>query len=191
MLNTEAQAHHATGPKTAYGKAISARNATKHGIFCRQTITDLFARRTREDVLEKMGTTDSYCAQNPYKSHQVEGEVLANLHWPLPGEGFTDGLDNVSEALVVEVALESDATEVSAQNPLPELGEGRSLATGVRAVSESEHENCQNEPPSASAILPLTGGGGTACRDGGGTDEYGGEFSATAGDGWEANAPRL
>jgi hypothetical protein len=103
MLNTEAQAHHATGPKTAYGKAISARNATTHGIFCRQTITDLFARRTREDVLEKMGTTDSYCSRDPNRSHRVEGEVLANLHWPLPGKGFTEGLDNVDNVAVTKI----------------------------------------------------------------------------------------
>jgi hypothetical protein len=99
-----------------------------------QTVPDLFARRTREDVLGALDTTDSYCSRDAYKSHQVEGEVLANLHWPLPGEGFTDGLDTV---------YNMPATE-----------------------------NCQNEPPAvppASEILPLTGGGGAACRDGGGS----------------------
>jgi hypothetical protein len=99
-----------------------------------QTVTELFARRTREDVLEKMGTTDSYCSRDPNRSHRVEGEVLANLHWPLPGKGLTEGLDNVDNVAVTK--------------------------------------NCQNEPPavpSASEILPLTGGGGTACRDGGGS----------------------
>jgi hypothetical protein len=247
MSNKDTQANHATRPKTADGKAVSARNATTHGIFCRQTVlphlgedpvayqrildtlneqlrprnlmeiqylelwaecswklrrlsrmeaqiweddsldqdalltklerlarfqtslrrqmdkavhllsqtvTDLFARRTREDVLEKIGTTDSYCSHDAYKSNEVERNVLANLHWSLPGEGFTDGLDTVQ--------------------------------------NETETENCQNEPPvsepssfgrrgsaacrrgevssgSASELLPLTGGGGAACRDGGGS----------------------
>jgi hypothetical protein len=230
MSNTDTQANHATGPKTDAGKAISARNATTHGIFCRQTVlphlgedpaayqrildtlyeqlrprnlmeiqyielwteaswklrrlsrleaqvweddsldqdtlltklerltrfqtslrrqmdkavhllsqtvTELFARRTREDVLGALDTTDSYCSHDAYKSHDVERHVLAKLHWPLPNKDFTEGLDNVD-----------------------------SLENGT------DTEKCQNElpvAPSASELLPLAGGGGTACRDGGGS----------------------
>jgi hypothetical protein len=101
-----------------------------------QTVTELFARRTHEDVLEKMGTTDSYCSHDTYKSNDVERHVLAKLHWPLPNKDFTEGLDNVD-------SLENGTVTEKCQNELPVA-------------------------PSASELLPLAGGGGTACRDGGG-----------------------
>jgi hypothetical protein len=105
-----------------------------------QTVTELFARRTHEDVLEKMGTTDSYCSHDTYKSNDVERHVLAKLHWPLPNKDFTEGLDNVD-------SLENGTVTEKCQNELPVA-------------------------PSASELLPLTGGGGTACRDGGGSSEH-------------------
>jgi hypothetical protein len=255
MSNTDTQANHATGPKTDAGKAISARNATTHGIFCRQTVlphlgedpaayqrildtlyeqlrprnlmeiqyielwteaswklrrlsrleaqvweddsldqdtlltklerltrfqtslrrqmdkavhllsqtvTELFARRTREDVLGALDTTDSYCSHDAYKSNDVERHVLAKLHWPLPGADFTEGLDNV----------ENGADTENCQNELADIVQEPAEEPAEEPVLEGEHKNCQNEPlavPSVSEILPLTGGGGTACRDGGGS----------------------
>ena len=177
----------ATGPKTAAGKAVSARNATTHGLFCRQTVLphlgedpagyqklldtlheqlrprnlmerqylelwadaswkmrrlsrleaqaweddgldedarltklerlsrlqtslrrqldravrmlsqdvpNLFAHRTREDVLAKLHLTETQCAENPYRAQDVERAIQANRHWPAPADDFTDGLDN-------------------------------------------------------------------------------------------------
>ncbi len=208
---------HATGPKTDAGKAISARNATTHGLFCRQTVLphlgedpagfqklldtlheqlrprnlmetqylelwadaswklrrlsrleaqvwednldedarlaklerlirlqtslrrqldkavrmlsqdvpNLFAHRTREDVMAKLHLTETQCAENPCRKQDVERAIQDNRHWPPPADDFTDGLDNTPPA-------------------------------------DGDSQNCQNEPaptsPSAPPDPPASGG---------------------------------
>ena len=59
-----------------------------------RTCPNLFAHRTREDVLAKLHLTETQCAENPYREQDVERAIQANRHWPAPADDFTDGLDN-------------------------------------------------------------------------------------------------
>ena len=238
----------ATGPKTAAGKAISARNATTHGLFCRQTVLphlgedpagyqklldtlheqlrprnlmerqyielfadaswkmrrfarleaqvweedildedarltklerltrlqtslrrqldsavrmlsqdvpNLFAHRTREDVLAGLHLTETQCAENPYREQDVERAIQANRHFPAPADDFTDGLDNTAPAPSAPPAADAPTEEDHPENcrneptrsasPLPSEGEGRRLAAGQRNGVD-ENKICQNEP---------------------------------------------
>ena len=244
----------ATGPKTAAGKAVAARNATTHGLFCRQTVLphlgedpagfqklldtlseqlrprnlmesqylelwadaswklrrlsrleaqvwedsldedarlaklerlirlqtslrrqldravrmlsqdvpNLFAHRTREDILAKLHLTETQCAENPYREQDVERAIQANRHWPAPAADFTDGLDNVDNAT-------SPPDTPPVPHPLPSEeraaeGEGRRLADGERGSFDEEREAeacenkiCQNEPVPRPHFLTLAG----------------------------------
>ena len=208
----------ATGPKTAAGKAVSARNATPHGLFCRQTVLphlgedpagyqklldtlheqlrpsnlmetqylelwadaswkmrrlsrleaqaweddgldedtrltklerlarlqtslrrqldravrmlsqdvpNLFAHRTREDVLAKLHLTETQCARNPFRAEDAEQAIQANRHWPAPADDFTDGLDNTQ--LASSALISSPSPRRGRGSAACRRGEGRGI----------------------------------------------------------------
>ena len=123
-----------------------------------QDVPSLFAHRTREDVVEHLHLTESLCAQSEYRERTVEEAVQANRHWPAPGEGFTDGLDNVPTPPTDAVSPPADAPApplpaTSSDSPRIEDGEAAPPAA-------CEDKNCQNELPSS----PLRFGEGGAGR---------------------------
>ena len=118
-----------------------------------QDVPNLFAHRTREDVLAKLSLTESLCAQSEYRERTVEEAVQANRHWPAPGEGFTDGLDNVPPPPAAP-------THRAPADPFgsPNIGVGGGFEGGAGDPSEyCDNKNCQNELAPVSPSSPWQG----------------------------------
>lgn len=95
-----------------------------------QDVPNLFAHRTREDVLAKMNLTESHCAESPFRAREIEQAVQANTRWPDPADDFDPAcLDN--QAATPDEAPENDNRE-NCQNEL-------------RPSENSQNEICQNE----------------------------------------------
>ena len=147
-----------------------------------QDVPNLFAHRTREDILAKLHLTEAQCAENPYREQDVERAIQANRHWPAPAADFTDGLDNTPPAdgdfkncqnepaactgmaeMCTGMACHAPTDAAPAlPHPRPSVGEGRSLATGERGTAATPKgvleaptvKNCKNEPAPVPSPLP-------------------------------------
>jgi hypothetical protein len=253
MTTQTTAANTSTGPKTAKGKAISARNATTHGLFCRQTVLphlgedpaayqslldhlneqvrprnlmekqyielwadaswklrrlsrleaqiwendtldedarltklerlgrlqnstrrqmdksirmlgrdlhDMFAHRTREDVLSKMELTETQVQELVYRRKEVERTVQANTYWPAVDDRLAGTLDAIPDTKICEnelPVLPTTTTPTPTPNPpvsggpceRSEQGGGQSSgpAEFQQAGEEAAQKICQNELP--------------------------------------------
>ena len=125
-----------------------------------QDVPDLFAQRTREDVMAKLYLTETLCAENPFRQKDVEQAIQANLHWPAPPDDLAAGLDNTPPAdadtqncqnepaaCTGMAAASAPAEDAPAPpHPRPSEGEGRSLATGERGTAPGRREFLSRPP---------------------------------------------
>ena len=121
-----------------------------------QDVPNLFAHRTREDILAKLHLTEAQCAENPYREQDVERAIQANRHWPAPAADFTDGLDNTPPA---DGDSKNCQNEPAACTGMAEMCTGMAeMCTGMAEMCTGMAETCTgmacHAPTDAAPALP-------------------------------------
>jgi hypothetical protein len=158
MPNTDTQANQATGPKTAEGKRVAARNATSHGLFAR----DVVLPHLGEDPAGYKALLDALTGQlqphNLLEQHYVE--KIAAASWRLrrlqrwQAQLFEDpeitedqALNKLDRVMRHETNLhrQIDTSVKMLARELPKLFQDRVRAELIRDMNGTEQE-CREDP---------------------------------------------